>query len=204
MTVHLVLGQQDCLHFPIETIVAKALQAGVTHVQLREKQASTRDFFALGQSLQKIVKTHAVPLIINDRLDLALALEADGLHLGQSDMPYPEARRLLGPHKIIGLTIENLNHMQEANQWDLNYVGVGPIFLTPTKPDASRALGISGLRSICAISKHPVIAIGGIHTHNAAHMIKAGAQGIAVVSAITHSRDPEKTMRDLKCLTAAH
>jgi thiamine-phosphate pyrophosphorylase len=198
MSLHLVIGQADCLHYSIDALVSAAVKGGVTHVQLREKCTSTGEFIEIGQRLKRLLKPYGIPLIINDRVDIALTLEAEGVHLGQSDMPYPEARRLLGLNKIIGLTVETLEQMQKANQWDIQYVGIGPVFPTQTKLDAPEPLDISGLTTFCRLSRHPVIAIGGIHIGNAEAVLNTGTQGIAVVSAIGHTRQPEQMSHTLK------
>jgi thiamine-phosphate pyrophosphorylase len=198
MSLHLVIGQKDCLHYSIEDVIAAALKGGVTHVQLREKLASTSEFIAIGHRLKHLLKPYDVPLIINDRVDVAMAIKAEGIHLGQSDMSYPDARCLLGFNKIIGLTVETSEQMQKANQCDVQYVGVGPIFPTKTKLDTNEPLGISGLMNLSRKAKHPVIAIGGIHLANVEAVLNAGANGIAVVSAITHSEQPKQVTYSLK------
>jgi len=198
MSLHLVIGQADCLHYSIDTVVSAAVKGGVTHVQLREKLASIGEFIEVGQRLKRLLKPYGVPLIINDCVEVALAIEAEGVHLGQSDMPYLEVRRLLGLNKIIGLTIETPEQMKQANQWNVQYIGIGPVFPTQTKLDAPDPLSLVGLTSFCRLSRHPVIAIGGIHIGNAEAVLNAGAQGIAVVSAIGQAKQPEQISYTLK------
>jgi thiamine-phosphate pyrophosphorylase len=139
-----------------------------------------------------------VPLIINDRLDIALAVDADGLHIGQSDLPYKVARKLLGKNKIIGLSVENMEQARMANDLDVDYIGISPVFSTPTKTDTQKPFGLEGIREIAAFSRHQSVAIGGINTNNAADIIRAGAHGIAVVSAIVSADEPAKAARELK------
>lgn len=148
--------------------------------------------------MHTLLKPQGIPLIINDRVDIMLALNAEGVHLGQSDMPYPEARRLLNGDKIIGLTIETPAQMKQANQWQVEYVGVGPVFPTQTKSDAPQPLGLDGLASLLKLSQHPVIAIGGINAGNIVSVLNTGVQGVAVVSAISHAKEPECASRELK------
>ena len=198
MSLHLVVGEKNCLHYSIETVVSKAVKGGVTHVQLREKFAAKDQIIETGLFLKSLLKSYNIPLIINDHVDIALAIDADGVHLGQSDMSYLEARRLLGAHKVIGLTIETSTQMAQANQWDVQYVGIGPVFATQSKLDAAEPLGISGLTFFCKISRHPVVAIGGIHADNASAVLNAGAKGIAVVSSICHTRYPQDISHRLK------
>ena len=180
----------NCCKCNIETVVTEAIKGGVDAVQLREKNASTREMIELGRKLQVLLHKRNVPLIINDRVDVAMALNADGIHLGQRDMPYRLARKLLGNEKIIGISVSNSEQAHEAQQWDVNYLGVGPVFATSTKLDTSPVIGTEGLRQIRSISKHPIIAVGGINITNAHSVLTAGANGIVVVSAICGASNP--------------
>lgn len=197
LSLYLVTDSQLSLGRPIEEVVEQAIKGGVTMVQLREKKASSRKFYELALSIKRILKRRNIPLIINDRLDIALACDAEGLHIGQSDLPYPVARKLLGKDKIIGLSVENIQDVEETNKWDVNYIGISPVFSTPTKTDTAPSLGLEGVRQIMAISKHPSVAIGGINLSNAKDIIRAGANGIAVVSAIMSAPNPEQATREL-------
>jgi len=183
---------------PIEFIVEQAVKGGVTMVQLREKNCSTLEFVKLAISLKKLLAHFRVPLIINDRLDVALASDADGLHIGQEDMPCNIARKILGNDKIIGLSVESFDQALEANNLDVDYIGISPVFVTGTKPELTSALGLAGIRKISSVSKHPVVAIGGINAKNAAEVLMAGADGLAVVSAIVSADDPMKAARELR------
>ena len=198
MSLHLVIGQENCQYYPIDEVVAAAVKGGVTHVQLREKNAPIKEVVEIGQSLKRLLKPYKIPLIINDHVDIALFIDAEGVHIGQSDMQYKAARRLLGSNKIIGLTVGNSIQMAQANLLDVQYIGVGPVFATQSKLDASEPIGILGLKILCRMSKHPVIAIGGIHDGNAESVLNAGAQGIAVISAISRSKQPEQASHALK------
>jgi thiamine-phosphate pyrophosphorylase len=137
-------------------------------------------------------------LIINDRIDVALAIGADGVHIGQHDTPYEDARRLLGSHAIIGLSVESVEQATEAENLDVDYLGVSPIFSTPTKTDIATEWGIEGLRLLRSNTRHILVAIGGINASNAQTVVEAGADGLAVVSAICASPDPECSSRELK------
>ena len=186
----LVIGPEDCAPRTLEEVVLEAVENGVTLVQLREKKASDDEVVAMGCRLQAILKPRGIPLLVNDRVDVARRLDADGVHLGQSDMPYSEARALLGPDKMIGLTVETLVHCRTANELEgLAYIGVGPIFATQTKLDAPPPLGLEGLQAIAALSRYPVVAIGGVNLANTPGILEAGAQGIAVVSALCKAFD---------------
>lgn len=175
----------------LEEVIAKAVNGGTTMVQLREKRASSREFYESALRIKQILKGTGVPLIINDRADIAFAADADGVHLGQSDLPPEMARKILGKDKIIGLSIETQKEAELANALDVDYIAVSPVFGTPTKTDTAPALGLEGLRKIAGITKHPLTGIGGIHLSNAREIIKAGADGIAVVSEIMSAEDPE-------------
>lgn len=197
LSLYLVTDRSLSLGRPLEEVVKKAIEGGVTIVQLREKEASTHTFYQLAIALKKLLQPYHVPLIINDRIDIALACDADGLHIGQHDMPYQIARKLLGPDKIIGLSVENISDAVEANKLDVDYIGLSPVFGTPTKTDTAQPLGLDGVREIMRISKHPAVGIGGINKQNAKDIIRAGADGISVVSAIMSAKDPKEAAHEL-------
>ncbi|HCO66891.1 MAG TPA: thiamine phosphate synthase [Dysgonomonas sp.] len=198
LDLYLVTDRLLSLCRPLEWVVEEAVKGGVTMVQLREKEASTLEFYNLAVRLKNILKPYNVPLIINDRLDIALACDAEGLHIGQNDMPYHIARKLLGKDRIIGLSVENLQDAVEANNLDVDYIGISPVFSTPTKTDTSPALGLEGIRGIMKISRHSSVGIGGINLDNAQDIIHAGADGISVVSAIMSAPYPKKMATELK------
>ncbi len=183
---------------PIEIIVEAAVRGGVTAVQLREKDCCTREFLELGRALVRLLAPLGIPLLVNDRVDVALAIGAAGVHIGQRDMDYSTARRLLGPDAAIGLSVETLEQARAADALDADYLGVGPVFSTPTKPDAAPPLGLAGLAEVRAVSRHPLVAIGGIGAGNARQAVEAGADGVAVVSAICAAADPELAARELR------
>lgn len=183
----------------LTTVLLDAIEGGVNMVQLREKNLNTRDFVALARKVKQITDDCNVPFIINDRIDVAMAVDADGVHIGQSDMPYHIARTLLGRDKIIGLSVENMSQIMAANDLSVDYVGISPVFATPTKTDTAAPFGIDGLANAARFSIHPVIAIGGINGENAAEIVNVIRRntpghttfhtneimsGIAVVSAI--------------------
>ena len=175
----------------------KAVAGGVAWVQLREKDLATRPFLELAWSLKALLAPLDVPLIINDRLDVALACGADGVHVGQEDMPCELLRRYLGPAAILGLSVETWADVERAQDQDVDYLGVSPVFQTPTKTDTKAPWGLEGLARIRAFSRHPLVAIGGLNADNAAAVVRAGAEGIAVVSAICGERDPRRAAREL-------
>ena len=195
--VYLVTDQVSCLHHNLETVVSEAVRAGVCLVQLREKTIDTRSFLNKALSMKAILEPFRVPLIINDRVDIALASGANGVHIGQSDMPYETTRRLMGPDAIIGLSVETWEDVTTAQDLSVDYIGVSPVFSTPTKTDTKEPWGIAGLEKIKAYSRHPLVAIGGINLSNTARVIRAGADSIAVVSAICSAEDPFEATRRL-------
>jgi thiamine-phosphate pyrophosphorylase len=188
-SLYLVTDRPLCLGRSVEQIVLEAVAGGVTAVQLREKECSTREFVALARGLKKLLAPRGVPLLINDRVDVALAAEADGVHIGQSDMAYGDARALLGPDALIGLSVETPEQAAEAQSFDCDYLGVGPIFPTATKSDAAPAWGLDRLAELRHHSRQRLVAIGGINASNAALVAATGADGIAVVSAICSAPD---------------
>ncbi|MFV0331795.1 MAG: thiamine phosphate synthase [Dysgonomonas sp.] len=198
LSLYLVTDRSLSLGRSIESIVEQAANGGVTMVQLREKECSSREFYDLAIKLKQCLKPFNIPLIINDRLDIALACDAEGLHIGQSDIPYPVARKIFGKDKIIGLSVESLQDALDANQTDVDYIGISPVFSTATKTDTAPELGLEGVRKIMSISKHPSVGIGGINITNAADILSSGANGIAVVSAIMSAKDPQQATIELK------
>lgn len=200
LRLYLVTDQPALRGRSLTDVVRQAVQGGVTCVQLREKSANTRDFVALACALGALLKPRGVPLVINDRVDVALACGAQGVHLGQSDMPPALARQLLPPEVFIGLSVENLDDVQSAVHQPVDYLGVSPVYATSTKLDTAPPWGLDGLRQVRAMTALPLVAIGGIHLHNARAVIDAGADGLAVVSAICSADDPLNAARAFRRL----
>jgi thiamine-phosphate pyrophosphorylase len=198
--LYLVTDRALCGGRPLEEVVRLAVQGGAACVQLREKDLSTREFVETASRIHDILLPAGVPLIINDRIDVALAVGAEGVHIGQGDMPYGTARRLLGPSAIIGLSVETWEDVEQARDLDVDYLGVSPVFPTPTKTDTRGAWGIEGLARIRAHVTHPLVAIGGLNRENAAAVVRAGADGIAVVSAVCSAPDPLAEARALSAI----
>lgn len=198
--LYLVTDRDLSLGRPLEDVVLEAVRGGVSLVQLREKQASTRLFLDEAERIKRLLAPTGVPLIINDRVDVALAVGADGVHLGQSDMPYAQARALLGPRAIIGLSVETVAQVEQAEGYDVAYLGLSPIFDTATKLDTRGAWGLEGLAQAKRISRHRLVAIGGMNASNADSVIRAGADSIAVVSAICSAADPFKAAEELSTI----
>jgi thiamine-phosphate pyrophosphorylase len=199
--LYLVTDRALCRHRTVEEVVLMALRGGVACIQLREKDASTRDFVEEAQRIKAIMAPFRALLIINDRIDVALAVGADGVHIGQRDMPCDIARRLMGPRALIGLSVETWEDVQRAGALDVDYLGVSPVFETPTKTDTKGYWGLEGLSRIRAATRRPLVAIGGLNASNAAEVIRAGADSIAVVSAICAADDPYQAARELSVIT---
>lgn len=178
-------------------VIHAAIEGGATIIQYRQKEGTTRRLVEEAQALRKLTWQADIPFIVNDRLDVALAVEADGVHVGQDDMPATFARRLMGA-RIVGVSVTNLQEALQAERDGADYLGVGPIFATPTKPDAAPPIGLEGLAEICRSVSIPVVAIGGINVHNAAAVIAAGADGVAVVSAVVAAPDVAAAARRLR------
>lgn len=184
---------QDYVKF-IQTCAA----SGITSVQLREKNKPYAALLELGKNIQEILAPYLIPLIINDNIELALALDAAGVHLGQTDCCPQKARDQLGPKKIIGVSIDSLANLQHANQLPINYVGIGSIFPTQNKTNVTHFWGTAGLKQVAPLSTHPIIAIGGINEHNATEVMLAGAHGIAAIGAFHHAVDLPATTKKLR------
>lgn len=200
--LYLVTDRGLCGDKSLEDVVSRSVKGGARYVQIREKDQSTRDFIEEAMRIKEILKPFSVPLIINDRVDVALAVKADGVHVGQDDMPYKMTRSLMGPGAIIGLSVEIWEDVEEAEALDCDYIGVSPVFETPTKTDTKRAWGLDGLARIRTFSHHQLVAIGGLNASNAADVVKGGTDCLAVVSAVCAASDPEAASRELAGIIA--
>ena len=170
-------------------LVEEAVSAGATMVQLRAKRLDAADFFALAVQVSDALKNWSIPLIINDRVDIALACRADGVHLGQNDLPLLTARALLGKTKIIGISANTIEDALAAESQGADYLGVGPVFFTSSKSDLPKVLGTEGLSAIKRAVRLPILAIGGIDAERAGEVAAAGADGVAVISAVLGAED---------------
>ena len=202
--VYLVTDRACCASRSVDEVVRAAIDNGVTLVQLRDKNVDARPMLALGRRLLALLHPAGIGLIVNDRIDVAQALDADGVHVGQQDIPYPEARRLLGPAKIIGVSVGSESEAREAAGWDVDYVGVGPVYPTATKPDAGAALGPDEAARLARMTGHRAVAIGGIDATNAAVLYAAGLEGVATISAICSAPDPGAATRRFAALMREH
>ncbi|HEU18806.1 MAG TPA: thiamine phosphate synthase [Deltaproteobacteria bacterium] len=195
--LYFVTDRDLCGGKPLEEVVLQSVKGGAACVQIREKNLSTKLFIEEALRIKKILDPFGVPLIINDRIDVALAVKAAGVHVGQDDMPYEMTRTLLGHTAIVGLSVETWEDVERAEKLDVDYLGVSPVFDTPTKTDTKGSWGLEGLSKIKGFSRHPLVAIGGLNPGNAKAAVLAGADSIAVVSAICTAPDPYTVSKEL-------
>ena len=196
LSLYLVIGPDTTAGRDVTSVAQAAIRGGVTMVQLRYK-AGTSEVMPAAREVVEVLRPTGVPVIINDRVDLARALGAQGVHLGQDDASPAEARRTLGDEAIVGLSITEAAQLAAVDPAVVDYLGVGPIFPTGSKPDAAPPLGLEALARIAGSVRLPVAAIGGITEENAAEVIRAGADGLAVISAICAADNPEEAARNL-------
>jgi thiamine-phosphate pyrophosphorylase len=178
-------------------LAERAIRGGADTIQFRHKHGTTRELMAMARSVGDICRQSGVTFIVNDRVDIAFAVEADGAHVGQDDLPVPIARRILGSDKIVGVSAEAREHALRAEQEGADYIGFGPVFPTGSKPDAAAPSGLKTLQKVCQSVHLPVIAIGGITADNVEAAIAAGAHGVAVISAVCCAPDPAKATQEL-------
>ena len=188
--LHVITDTTMQSRFTHTELAELAIQGGADTVQFRQKQGTTRELVATAQAMQSVCERHKVPLIVNDRADIALAVGATGAHFGQDDMPVSIGRRILPAKAVIGASARTEEKILEAITEGADYIGFGPIYGTSSKPDAETAKGLERLRRMCAIAACPVIAIGGIGIETAGDVIRAGAHGIAVISAVCAHPEP--------------
>ncbi|MDR5813112.1 thiamine phosphate synthase [Caballeronia sp. LZ033] len=205
LSLYLVLDPVQCGGHDATVQVARAaLEGGATLVQLRAPEWHKRAWFDLARDILPLTRAHGVPFVINDHVDVALAAGADGVHVGQRDLPAGVVRDMLGPDALIGLSVSNLEETAAADALAgvIDYLGAGPVYATPTKTDASTPCGIDGLAAIRAAARFPTVAIGGIQANNAADVLRARPAGLAVVSALCRAADPRAAAAALRATIA--
>lgn len=200
--LYLVTDNDLCMGRSVLDVVRSAVAGGVQAVQIREKTGNTRDFLELAKLLVREIQSQGIPIIINDRVDIALASGAAGVHVGQSDMPALDARQLLGENAIIGLTVPTMKILEESLNLPLQYIAIGPVFPTATKTNTAPTWGIEGLRKARKYIDSmnvtiPLMTIGGIGAGNAKEILETGIDSLAVVSAICSAKDPEMASREI-------
>lgn len=196
-SLYVILDKKTCLEADLAKAARQLIEGGADVIQLRDKVSDDKIFFAEAIKIRGITKAHKIPFIINDRLDLALAVCADGIHLGQDDLDITIARRLFGADKIIGRSTHNLAQALEAEKEGADYIGLGPVFSTPTKPDY-QAVSLDLIKEVKGKIKIPFVAIGGIDQGNIREVLSAGARNIAVVRAVIGQKDIKTAVRNLK------
>lgn len=185
-------------------VLSTLVTAGITCVQLRMKKATPSEIKHIASQMLQLLKPHHIPLIINDHVDIAVAIDADGVHIGQQDISPFEARKQLGDNKIIGLSIENLQQAKSSHDFPVDYFGIGPIFPTDTKSNATTSIGIDGLLQIKKILSKPIVAIGGINTGNLVPVLETGIDGIAIISAILAQSQPDLAAKEIAKMISAN
>ncbi len=197
LSLYLVTDTALCGARGVAETAAAAARGGATLVQLRDPDAKTRHLVELARALKAALEPFGVPLIVNDRIDVALAAGAEGVHIGQKDMTPADARALLGAEAILGLSVGSLEELAASDLAPVDYVGIGPYRGTVTKRDAGEPIGLSGFKTVREKIDLPAVAIGGIKAEHVGELIAGGADGVAVVSAICATADPEAAARDL-------
>jgi thiamine-phosphate pyrophosphorylase len=203
-TLYLVTDAPDRYPAGLLAGVAAAVAGGASIVQYRATTGTRRQRYETACALRDLLRPHGVPLIINDQVDLALAIDADGVHVGQNDLPIEVVRRLIGSKKLLGLSITAAAQLEAIPAKTVDYVGIGPVFPTISKDDAAPALGLEQLARLTARATLPVVAIGGINLENAAKVFGAGVAGLAVVSALSLASDPSAIARSLRKAKSHH
>ncbi|WP_035289452.1 thiamine phosphate synthase [Clostridium sp. KNHs214] len=196
--IYLVTDRRFLKNTPLKKAVEESIKGGASIIQIREKEATTREFFNIANEIHDITKYYNVPLIINDRIDIAQAIKAEGVHLGQDDMPIEYARKILGEDIIIGISCGNVNEALEAQNKGANYLGLGAVFSTNTKKDIDIPIGLNGLKEITSKIHIPSVAIGGVNHSNAKSVMETGVSGLSVISCILGSNDIKKSTEELK------
>ena len=195
--VYVITDRQQAVDRPLREVVEAALRGGVRALQLREKDLPPRHLYPLAQDLRQLTQRYGARLLVNDRVDVALAVDADGVHLTTTSLPIGAARQLLGAERLIGVSTHNLDEAQEAAEGGADFLVFGPIFFTPSKAPYGEPVGLDALRAVRAAVKLPILAIGGIKKANLEPVLAAGADGIAVISAVIAADDPTAASQDL-------
>ena len=197
-TLYLVTDTAQCGPRGVPDVVRAAVAGGVTAVQVRDKGASDRELLELVRSVQDVLRGTGVALLVDDAVDVALVAGADGVHVGQSDLPVEEVRRLVGPGFLLGLSTHTVEQVRAAAPGTVDYVGIGPVRDTTTKSDAAPQLGADGLAAVAAAARVPAVAIGGIHADNLPSLRPTGIAGFCVVSEICTAPDPAAAAQALR------
>ena len=201
--LYMITDRQQTEGRSLTAVIEAALQGGVRGIQLREKDLPPRALYPLAREVRRLTALYGARLLINDRLDVALAVEADGVQLTTTSLPVVVARRLLGPQRLLGVSTHNPAEAQEAAEGGADFIVFGPVFYTPSKAAYGQPVGIAALRAVRAAMPLPILAIGGVKSANLEQVMAAGADGIAVISAISSAEDPTAASKDLLSMLQA-
>lgn len=194
--LYVIVDKKLCYPRKIEEVVSNVIEGGAQMIQFRDKESSDKDFLEDAKRIKKITDKRKIPFIINDRLDVALYLDCDGVHLGQKDLPYDFAKEILGNKKIVGISAETLRQAKKAQRLGADYIGLGPIFFTTSKK-IEKPIGIEVIRRACQQIKIPVFAIGGINRDNVSELVKVGCHRVAVIASVICAPDSKKAAKEL-------
>lgn len=197
VSLYLVIGPGDTGGRAIVDVVLAAVRGGVTAVQLRRKDHAAGAFVEEARALVCVLRPLGIPLIVNDRVDVALAADADGVHVGQLDLSVADVRRIVGERMLVGLSVTSMEEARAVRAAEVDYVGVGPVFATASKPDAAAPLDADGTRAVCAVLSVPCVAIGGVGIGNIDDVLSTGVAGVAVISAICAAASPHAAAVEL-------
>lgn len=197
LSVYVITADVPDLNRTHLDVAKEAILGGATVIQFREKRRETREMLEIGSSLRKLTREAGIPLIVNDRIDVALVIQADGVHVGQDDMPLEEVKRLVPDHMVIGVSATNLEEAIVAQEGGASYLGVGPVFPTPSKDDAAEPMGMDKLTEIRQKISIPIVAIGGITLENLKEVLSTGIDGVAVISAVACAPSMREATREL-------
>ncbi len=201
--LYLITDRRGCAGRDLLAVIEEALKGGVKSVQLREKDLPSRDLYGLAVDMRRLTRSYGARLLINDRMDIAMAVDADGVHLGKMSVPPVIARRLLGEEKLIGVSCHGLEDARAAQEGGADFIACGPVYNTPSKAEYGEPLGLSVLEHVIGLINLPVFAIGGIKCANAREAVSAGAWGIALISGILAADDPRREAEGLLALLPA-
>lgn len=196
--LYVITGEHWSLGRPTVEVMEQAIKGGAQVIQLREKHLPIQKLIALGQELRELTRRYGVTFIVNDRVDVAVAVDADGVHLGQDDLPVAAARKILGPDKLIGISTHSVEQALRAEAEGADYIGVGPVFATQSKEDVCAPVGLELVSKVSNLVKIPFVAIGGIKAYNVAEVVKAGASCVAVITGVVGAEDVAGAARELR------
>jgi len=202
--LYIVTDRHEAAGRDLEEVVAAAARGGAGAIQLREKDLSARDLYALGARLQAVLAPYGVPLLINDRLDVALALDTAGVHLAGHSLPTATARRVLGAHKLLGVSTHSVEEARQAAEEGADFVVFGPVFTTPSKVAYGPPQGLQHLAAVVRQVRLPVVAIGGIDVTNLPQVLQTGAYGVAMIRAVLAAPDPYRATQQLRAALDEH